>query len=130
MSKEIQRNPTRSVRVGSVQIGSEHGIPVQTMTATHTQEIDETLSQIADMQGAGADIIRLACDNRKDARALAEIRKGTDANLVVDLQENYRLATVVAPHVAKVRYNPGHLYHVEKNKPVREKVEFIASVAT
>jgi (E)-4-hydroxy-3-methylbut-2-enyl-diphosphate synthase len=129
MSREIQRNPTRSVRVGSVGIGSEHGIPVQTMTATHTQEVDETLSQIADMKEAGADIIRLACDNKKDARALAEIRKGTDANLVVDLQENYRLVTEVAPHVDKVRYNPGHLYHVEKNKPVREKVEFIASVA-
>ena len=119
MSKQIQRNPTRSVRVGSVQIGSEHGIPVQTMTATHTQEIDETLSQIADMREAGADIVRLACDNKKDARALAEIRKGTDANLV----------TEVAPHVDKVRYNPGHLYHVEKDKPVRDKVEFIASVA-
>ena len=49
MSKEIQRNPTRSVRVGSAMIGREHDIPVQTMTATHTQEIEETLSQIADM---------------------------------------------------------------------------------
>ena len=129
MAKDIQRNPTRSVRVGSVLIGQEHDIPVQTMTATHTQEIDETLSQIADMLSAGADIIRVACDNNKDARALAEIRKGTDANLVVDLQENYRLVTEVAPNVEKVRYNPGHLYHVEKSKPVREKVEFIAAVA-
>ena len=129
MAKDIQRNPTRSVRVGSVLIGQEHDNPVQTMTATHTQEIDETLSQIADMLSAGADIIRVACDNNKDARALAEIRKGTDANLVVDLQENYRLVTEVAPNVEKVRYNPGHLYHVEKNKPVREKVEFIAAVA-
>ena len=129
MSKEIQRNPTRSVRVGSAMIGREHDIPVQTMTATHTQEIEETLSQIADMLGAGADIVRVACDNKKDARALAEIRKETDANLVVDLQENYRLVTEVAPSVDKVRYNPGHLYHVEKNKPVRDKVAFIASVA-
>ena len=129
MSKEIQRNPTRSVRVGSAMIGREHDIPVQTMTATHTQEIEETLSQIADMLGAGADIVRVACDNKKDARALAEIRKETDANLVVDLQENYRLVTEVAPSVDKVRYNRGHLYEVEKNKPVRDKVAFIASVA-
>ena len=57
MSKEIQRNPTRSVRVGSAMIGREHDIPVQTMTATHTQEIEETLSQIADMLGAGADTV-------------------------------------------------------------------------
>ena len=40
MSKEIQRNPTRAVRVGSAMIGREHDIPVQTMTATHTQEIE------------------------------------------------------------------------------------------
>ena len=41
---------------------------------------------------------------------------------MVDLQENYRLAETVAPHVDKVRYNPGHLWHHEKAKPVREKV--------
>ena len=51
--------------------------------------------------------------------ALAEIRRQTTANLVVDLQENYRLAEQVAPHVDKIRYNPGHLYHHEKDKPVR-----------
>jgi (E)-4-hydroxy-3-methylbut-2-enyl-diphosphate synthase len=61
--------------------------------------------------------------------ALAEIRRQTPANLVVDLQENYRLAARVAPHVDKVRYNPGHLYHHEKEKPVREKVRFLAEVA-
>ena len=54
----------------------------------------------------------------KDVEALAEIRRQTTANLVVDLQENYRLAEQVAPHVDKLRYNPGHLYHHEKEKPV------------
>ncbi|MGH9362410.1 MAG: flavodoxin-dependent (E)-4-hydroxy-3-methylbut-2-enyl-diphosphate synthase, partial [Thermoanaerobaculia bacterium] len=65
----------------------------------------------------------------KDADALAEIRKRTTANLVVDLQENYRMVTRVAPHVDKVRYNPGHLYHLEKEKPLRDKVRFIAQTA-
>src|SRR5205807_1122264 len=51
------------------------------------------------------------------------------ANLAVDLQENYRLATRVAPHVDKVRYNPGHLYHHEREKPWQDKVKFIAEVA-
>jgi (E)-4-hydroxy-3-methylbut-2-enyl-diphosphate synthase len=51
------------------------------------------------------------------------------ANLAVDLQENYRLAERVAPHVDKIRYNPGHLYHHEREKPWQDKVKFIAEVA-
>ncbi len=60
---------------------------------------------------------------------MAEIRKQTTANLSVDLQENYRLAAKVAPHVDKIRYNPGHLYHHEKSKPWQEKVQFLADIA-
>ena len=71
----------------------------------------------------------MAVDSTKDADALAEIRRQTTANLVIDLQENYRLAEVVAPHVDKLRYNPGHLYHHERNKPWREKVRYLAEVA-
>src|ERR671927_402497 len=63
------------------------------------------------------------------AAALAEIRRQTKANLSVDLQENYRLAELVAPHVDKVRYNPGHLYHHERTKPWQEKVRYLVSVA-
>src|SRR5690606_2482329 len=69
-------------------------------------------------------------DSAKDVDALGEVAtRVPEANLVVDLQENYRLATRVAPHVVKVRYNPGHLYHHEKEKPVRDKVAFIAETA-
>src|SRR5262249_59337754 len=91
---------------------------------------------------AGADVIRIAVDSKSDADALGEIRARTRdgsrkadgrpvprANLAVDLQENYRLATRVAPHVDKVRYNPGHLYHHEREKPWQDKVKFLAGVA-
>ena len=71
----------------------------------------------------------IAVDSKKDAAALAEIRRQTTANLSVDLQENYRLARDVAPHVDKVRYNPGHLYHHEQEKPWQQKVAFLAQVA-
>ena len=47
----------------------------------------------------------------------------------MDLQENYRLAELVAPHVDKVRYNPGHLWHHEREKPVRDKVAYLAELA-
>jgi (E)-4-hydroxy-3-methylbut-2-enyl-diphosphate synthase len=125
----LPRNPTRPVRIGSVTIGSDHPVAVQSMTATHTQDIDATVAQVNALAEAGADVVRIAVDNNKDAEALAEIRKQTTANLSVDLQENYRLATLVAPHVNKVRYNPGHLYHHERTKPWQEKVRFLAGVS-
>ncbi len=127
---ELRRNATRAVKIGSATIGDGHPIAVQSMTATQTQNIDATVGQIEDLFAAGADVIRVAVDSTKDAAALAEIRKQTKANLVVDLQENYRLAEIVAPHVDKIRYNPGHLYHHEREKPWQEKVRYLASVAT
>jgi (E)-4-hydroxy-3-methylbut-2-enyl-diphosphate synthase len=74
-------------------------------------------------------VVRIAVDSEKDAAALAEIRKQTTANLAVDLQENFRLAKNVAPHVEKIRYNPGHLYHHQRDKPWQEKVRFIIDQA-
>jgi len=126
---EIVRNPTRSVAIGNITIGSGHPIAVQSMTATKTQDIDATVAQVTDLEKAGADVIRIAVDNKKDAEALAEIRKQTSGNLSVDLQENYRLAELVAPHVDKIRYNPGHLYHHEREKPWQEKVQYIIGIA-
>jgi len=117
------------VRIGSIEIGAGKPIAVQSMTATHTQDVDATVAQVNDLAAAGADVVRIAVDNQKDAAALAQIRQRTSANLSVDLQENYRLATIVAPHVDKVRYNPGHLYHHEREKPWQDKVRFLADVA-
>jgi len=126
---ELPRNPTRAVRIGSVTIGAGHPIAVQSMTATKTTDIDRTVAQIRQLERAGADVVRVAVDSKREADALIEIRKQTSANLSIDLQENYRLAEAVAPHVEKLRYNPGHLYHHEREKPWQEKVGYIAQVA-
>ena len=126
---DIQRNPTRSVRIGQTHIGAQHPIAVQSMAATRTQDIEATLRQIKVIGEAGGDIMRVAVDSRKDVDALGEIAGHTDIPLSVDLQENYRLVQHVAPHVQKVRYNPGHLYHHEKEKSIRDKVAFIADEA-
>ncbi|MGE0756819.1 MAG: (E)-4-hydroxy-3-methylbut-2-enyl-diphosphate synthase [Pirellulaceae bacterium] len=125
----LRRNPTRAIRIGTIHIGAEHPIAVQSMTATHTQDIDATVAQVQALQVAGADVVRIAVDSRQDAEALAEIRRQTRANLSVDLQENYRLAERVAPHVDKIRYNPGHLYHHERHKTWQEKVHYLADIA-
>ena len=126
---ELPRNPTRAVRIGSTVIGGNYPIAVQSMCATHTQDVGATVEQVNDLARAGADVVRIAVDSKRDAAALAEIRDATEANLSVDLQENYRLASAVAPHVDKIRYNPGHLYHHEKQKPWQDKVRFLVEVA-
>jgi (E)-4-hydroxy-3-methylbut-2-enyl-diphosphate synthase len=110
-------------------IGDHEPIVVQSMCATRTQDIDATTAQANDLHDAGAGIVRIAVDNRKDAAALAEIRAQTPANLSVDLQENYRMAELVAPHVQKIRYNPGHLYHHERDKAWQDKVRYLVDVA-
>jgi len=118
------------VRVGNVKIGANHPIAVQSMAATRTVDIPATIRQVELLEEAGADVIRIAVDNPKDVVALAEIRAARpNANLVIDLQENYRLAEKVAPYVQKLRYNPGHLYHLERDKPIRDKVRYLVDVA-
>jgi (E)-4-hydroxy-3-methylbut-2-enyl-diphosphate synthase len=126
----LPRNPTRPVRIGSITIGAGHPIAVQSMCATHTTDVDATVDQINDLHEAGADVVRIAVDSKRDAEALVEIRARTQANLVIDLQENYRMSELVAPHVNKLRYNPGHLYHHEREKPWKDKVKYLAEIAS
>ncbi len=123
------RRSTRRVPVGSVAIGGEAPIAIQSMCATKTTDIPLTLTQIRLLEAAGADIIRIAIDSRKDIEALEQIRKETSANLVVDLQENYRLAEKAGPFVQKFRYNPGHLHHHQRSVPVEDKVKYLVETA-
>jgi len=122
---------TRRVRIGSIEIGGGNPVAVQSMCATHTRDIDPTVAQARALAAAGAGVVRIAVDSDAEAGALAEIRRQTKGavNLSVDLQESWRLAEKVAPHVDKIRYNPGHLHHHEKDKPARDKVAFVAAAA-
>lgn len=125
----IQRNLTRPVKIGKLTIGDGNPIAVQSMCATPTTDLAATLGQLKSLEQAGADIIRIAADNKKDATALIALRAETNAVLSVDLQENYRLAELLAPHVDKIRYNPGHLYHHERSKPWKDKVSYLVEIA-
>ena len=110
----IPPRKTRTIRVGTLSIGGSAPLAVQSMAATRTRDEEATRKQIEQLDAAGADLIRVAVDSRADVESLARLAKFTDRPLSVDLQENYRLAELVAPHVQKVRYNPGHLHHHEK----------------
>ena len=123
------RKPTHAVRIGKVQVGAGAPIVVQSMCATKTTDIDATVAQVHQLEEAGAGVVRIAVDNPKEAAALKEIRAQTSATLSVDLQENYKVADQVAPYVDKIRYNPGHLHHIEKRKTIPEKVAWLVDVA-
>jgi (E)-4-hydroxy-3-methylbut-2-enyl-diphosphate synthase len=125
----IPPRKTRTIHVRDLPIGGSAPIAVQSMAATQTRNLEATARQLRLIHEAGADIIRVAVDSKEDVAALAKLREGTSARLSVDLQENYRLAELVAPHVDKVRYNPGHLHHHEKHKSIEEKVAYLVDVA-
>jgi len=125
----IPARKTREVIAGTVKIGGSNPISVQSMCATKTQDVEATVAQINLLESHGADLIRIAIDSKRDVEALKEIRKQTKANIVIDLQESYRLMELVAPYVQKVRYNPGHLHHHEKEVPVKDKVKYIVDTA-
>ena len=121
---------TRKIHIGKVEIGGDAPIAVQSMAATQTQNLEATARQIEILQAAQADIIRIAVDSEQDVEALRTLRQQfPDSVWSVDLQENYKLAPLVAPLVNKIRYNPGHLFRLEKEKTIREKVEFIVNAA-
>jgi (E)-4-hydroxy-3-methylbut-2-enyl-diphosphate synthase len=120
---------SRTIHVKHLALGGSAPIVVQSMAATQTRDVEATLRQVRILEEAGADLVRIAVDSAADVEALAQIRGRTRRLLSVDLQENYRLAAAVAPLVDKIRYNPGHLHHHEKDKPVREKVAFLVETA-
>ena len=121
---------TRKIHIGKIVIGGDSPIAIQSMAATQTQDLTATARQIEVLEKANADIIRIAVDNEKDVEALKILReKFPESTWSVDLQENYKLAPLVAPWVDKIRYNPGHLFHLEKDKSIREKVQFIVEAA-
>jgi (E)-4-hydroxy-3-methylbut-2-enyl-diphosphate synthase len=127
---ETARRTTRQINIGEIKVGGGAPLVVQSMCATRTMDVDQTVAQTHQLARAGAGIVRIALDNEKEVAALKEIRAQTRGVVIsVDLQENYRIADKVGPHVDKIRYNPGHLHHIEKAKSIPEKVRWLVDVA-
>ncbi|WP_237208251.1 flavodoxin-dependent (E)-4-hydroxy-3-methylbut-2-enyl-diphosphate synthase [Rothia nasimurium] len=104
------RRKTRQFSVGSVGVGSESPISVQSMTTTKTHDIGATLQQIAELTAAGCDIVRVACPTDKDAEALPIIAKQSQIPVIADIhfQPKYVFAAIEAGCGA-VRVNPGNI---------------------
>ncbi|MCK5146481.1 flavodoxin-dependent (E)-4-hydroxy-3-methylbut-2-enyl-diphosphate synthase [bacterium] len=114
-----QRRKTRSVLVGSILLGSEHPVAVQSMTNTRTQDVAATLAQIAELEAAGCEIIRLAVPDEDAVAAFSKIRQEVSLPLVADIHFDYRLAIAALEAGAdKVRINPGNIGSEERVKAV------------
>lgn len=104
------RRKTRQLQVGTVGVGSDHPISVQSMTTTKTHDINATLQQIAELTASGCDIVRVACPTQDDADALSIIAKKSQIPVIADIhfQPKYIFAAIDAG-CAAVRVNPGNI---------------------
>nr|WP_167739324.1 flavodoxin-dependent (E)-4-hydroxy-3-methylbut-2-enyl-diphosphate synthase [Kocuria sp. JC486] len=104
------RRKTRQIRVGAVGVGSDSPVSVQSMTTTPTTDINATLQQIAELNAAGCDIVRVACPSQDDADALPIIAKKSPIPVIADIhfQPKYVFAAIDAG-CAGVRVNPGNI---------------------
>ena len=92
----IKRRPTRKIRVGSVYVGGDAPISIQSMTNTETCDVAATVAQIQRCVDAGADIMRVSVPSMEAAAAFGEIRKQVDVPLVADIHFDYKIALAVA----------------------------------
>jgi (E)-4-hydroxy-3-methylbut-2-enyl-diphosphate synthase len=104
------RRRSRKIKVGSVEVGGDSPISVQSMCTTPTTDINATLQQIAELTATGCDIVRVACPTQDDADALAEIAKHSQIPVIADIhfQPKYVFAAIDAG-CAAVRVNPGNI---------------------
>lgn len=115
------RKKTKKIKVGELYVGGDAPITVQSMTNTVTQDIENTIRQMLELEKNGCDIIRVAINNDEDARAIKEIKEHIKMPIIGDIQFDYRLAlSAVKYGIDGLRINPGNIGSEQK---VREIVK-------
>ena len=118
----MKRENTRKIMVGNVQIGGQNKVVIQSMCNTKTKDIESTVKQILNLEKAGCEIIRVACLDIEDAKAIKEIKKQIHIPIVADIHFDYRIALeAIDAGVDKVRINPGNIGSEERVKMVVDK---------
>ena len=118
----MNRENTRKIMVGNVQIGGQNKVVIQSMCNTKTKDIEATVKQINELENAGCEIIRVACLDLEDAKSIKEIKKQIHIPIVADIHFDYKIALeAIESGVDKVRINPGNIGSEEKTKLVVEK---------
>ncbi|MGD6742907.1 flavodoxin-dependent (E)-4-hydroxy-3-methylbut-2-enyl-diphosphate synthase [Streptomyces sp. BH106] len=123
-TKLAERRKSRQIQVGTVAVGGDAPVSVQSMTTTRTSDIGATLQQIAELTASGCQIVRVACPTQDDADALPVIARKSQIPVIADIhfQPKYVFAAIEAG-CAAVRVNPGNI------KQFDDKVKEIAQAA-
>ncbi|HEY5411706.1 MAG TPA: flavodoxin-dependent (E)-4-hydroxy-3-methylbut-2-enyl-diphosphate synthase [Caulobacteraceae bacterium] len=115
----IERRVSRKIRVGSVEIGGDAPIAVQTMTNTLTSDAKATIEQIRQVEEAGCDIVRVSCPDEASTAAMPEIVKASGIPIVADIHFHYKRAIEAArAGAACLRINPGNIGSAARVKEV------------
>jgi (E)-4-hydroxy-3-methylbut-2-enyl-diphosphate synthase len=110
--------------VGKVAVGGDAAISVQSMTTTKTADVDGTLSQVYALAGAGADIVRITCNEVEAAQGLAEIVPRSPVPIIADIHYQYRLAlAALEAGVQGLRLNPGNIRKEDQIKTVAREAK-------
>ncbi len=121
MSLILHRQNTKKVQVGPLFIGGANEVIIQSMTTTKTHDIEATVEQINRLANAGCQLVRVACLDEEDAKAVKSIKERINIPLVVDIHFDYRLALIaIESGVDKIRINPGNIGNEDR---VRQIVE-------
>jgi (E)-4-hydroxy-3-methylbut-2-enyl-diphosphate synthase len=108
--RDIERRKCRQIHVGSVPVGGDAPISVQSMTTTLTTDIEGTVEQIHALEQAGADIVRVSCPDQDSSLALKDIVRQVTVPIVADIHFHYKRAIEAAENgAACLRINPGNI---------------------
>ena len=119
----MYRDHTRTIKIGDRVIGGGNPVLIQSMTNTRTEDVEQTVKQILELERAGCEIIRCAVPTMEAAKALAEIKKQIHIPLVADIHFDYKLAIAAMENGAdKIRINPGNIGS-------RERIQAVVDVA-
>lgn len=120
----IQRRPSRPVRIGSIGVGGDAPVSVQSMTNTDTRDVAATVAQIHRLEARGCDLVRCAVVDAPAAAALGEIVRQIHIPLVADIHFDHTLAlAALAAGVHKIRINPGNIGSRDKARRVVEEAK-------
>ena len=115
----VERRKTKQIHVGDIPVGGSAPVTVQSMTITKTADVDGTLAQVYALKGAGADIVRITCNDVAAAEGLAAIVPRSPVPIIADIHFQYRLAlAALEAGVAGLRLNPGNIRNEANIKTV------------
>jgi (E)-4-hydroxy-3-methylbut-2-enyl-diphosphate synthase len=116
---DIPRRRSRPIRVGTVQVGGDAPISIQSMTNTETTDVAATVAQVRALTAAGADIVRVSVPSLEAAEAFGKIRQQVEVPLVADIHFDYKIALRVAElGVDCLRINPGNIGREDRVRAV------------